>query len=115
MACYLNVRPNYFTERRQSILEFAKHVIRRRNAFRGTVADERIRAKTPGAQYVSRDCEHLFSKIEGELGRNEASGFFRSLGYERTVGKTGYQGVANGKMVRHRSSSGSEGGDDGAV
>lgn len=93
--------------------KFAKHVIRRRNAFGRSVADERIRAETPGTQNVSRNREHLFSEIEGELRRNEASRFFRRLGYERTVGKTRHQSVADGKMVRHRSNAGGESGDDG--
>lgn len=93
--------------------KFAKHVIRVRNAFGRSVADERIRAETPGTQNVSRNREHLFSEIEGELRRNEASRFFRRLGYERAVGKTRHQSVADGKMVRHRSDAWSESGDDG--
>lgn len=53
--------------------KFAKHVIGVRNAFGRAVADERIRAETSGAKNVSGNREHLFSEIEGEFRRNQAS------------------------------------------
>lgn len=95
--------------------KFANHVFRRRNALRRAVADERIRAEAPRAQDVSRNREHLFSEIEGEFRRDETAGFFRRLGYERTVGKTSHQRVSDGKMVCHRSGARSESGNDGAA
>lgn len=94
--------------------EFANDVFRGGDAFRKTVADERIGSKASGTKDVSGHGENLLSEIEGELGGNEASRRQSGFSDERAVGIAGDQGVADGKMVRERSGSGRKRGDDGS-
>lgn len=97
---------------RHGLPKLAKSVFGRGNAFRRTVADQRIGSEASRTDDVARDGEHFFSKIERELSGNEASGFFARFGHEGTVGKACDQRVADGKMVRHGSGARSKSRDD---
>ena len=69
--------------------EFANDVLRSGDAFRETVADERIGSKASGTKDVSGHGENLLSEIEGDLGGNEASRRQSGFGDERAVGIAG--------------------------
>ena len=93
---------------RHELRKFTEDVVGRGYALGRTVANERIRSKASRADDVARDGEHFLSKIEGEFGGDEASGFFARLRHERSVGIAGDERVADGKMVRHGSRARSE-------
>ncbi len=101
----------YGTKRFRKLRKFVEYVRSRQDAFGRRIANEGVRSFASGTKNVSGNGKNLLPEIEGELGRNEASGIFRRLDDEGSCRIGGNEGVSNGKMVRLRTRSRREGRD----